>query len=186
MLKIWKQTWKKAHSARRLHSEQDSDSQGAASSGASSGGSSKNSAVMPSTSEDDVSLGPALPHGRRGTIKRARASDVADLALSMDSDADRPRKKTRFEDTETPLAKDTLGNHLPEVVEAHADVRSETPPLGSANLDEEHFELAKVQNGGSINGFCGFSLSFVYDSHRRVHFCAFHNEGSGRLSYMGG
>ena len=147
MLKIWKQTWKKEDSARRPHSAQDSD-QGAPLSGASRGVSPKNSAAAAPPSTGDVSLGPVLPRGRRGNTKRTRANDAAEL--SVDSDTDRPRKKTKFEG-ETFLATDTLGNHLPEVIEADAAVRPETPPLRRATFEDELFDQAKVGNSECIN-----------------------------------
>jgi endoribonuclease Dicer len=144
MLKIWKQAWKKEDSTRRPHSEQNSDAQGAPLSGASSGSFPLTSAAAAPLSADDVSLGPVLPRGRRGATKRTRAGDVTEL--SVNSDGDRPRKRTRFQDDETSLTKDTLGNHLPEVIEADAGVRPETPPLRRATFEEELFEQAKAEN----------------------------------------
>lgn len=144
MLKIWKQAWKNGDSTRHPHSEQNSDAQDAPLSGASSGSSPMTSAAaVPPITVDD-SLGSVLPRGRRGTTKRTRANDAEEP--SVNSDTDRPRKKTKFQDEETYLAKDTLGNHLPEVIEAGVAVRPETPPLRRATFEEELFEHAKTEN----------------------------------------
>jgi endoribonuclease Dicer len=143
MLKIWKQTWKKEESARHPHSEQHSDAQVTPLSGTSGGGSPKNSAAAVPPSTGDVNLGPVFPRGRRGTTKRTRANDAA---VSVDSDTDRPRKKTRLDDDEYSLGKDTLGNHLPEVIAADAAIRPETPPLNRATFEEKLFNQAKTEN----------------------------------------
>lgn len=130
MLKIWKQTWKKG-----------SDAQGIPSSGSSCG---TVAVASPSTSE--INLGPVLPRGRRGNTKRARASNLEELSLDIDSD--RPRKRIKYadEDEETSLVKDTLGNHLPEVVATDEVVQLETPPMHRENFEEELLHEAKVAN----------------------------------------
>jgi len=152
MLKIWKQAWKKGDSACHAHPGQNSGAQDAPLSGASSGSSPMiSAAAVPPIKVDDI-LGPILPRGRRGTIKRTRANDAEELSANFDTD--RPRKKTKFQDEETYLVNDTLGNHLPEVIEASGAVRPETPPLRRATFEEELFEHAKAEN----SEFCKYNL----------------------------
>lgn len=141
MLKIWKQTWKKGDTTRRPQSEHDSDAQGASLSGTSRDGSPKASVATVPLTTDDASLGPFLPRGRRGATKRTRTSEVADEELG-----DGARKRLKLEDEETNSIKDTLGNHLPEVIAAEAVVRPETPPLRRATLEEAIFDQAQVEN----------------------------------------
>lgn len=129
MLKIWKQTWKKDDSARRSQTDGEVGAQGASQSGTSTDVSPQNTLSAAPPNSDDIDLGSVLPRGRRGAAKRARADDSTNPS--------RPQKKRKAANAESAgFDIDTLGNHLPEVVQAEATVRSGTHVLRAAFEDE--------------------------------------------------
>ena len=136
MLKIWKQTWKKDDSTRRSKTDGEVEAQGASQSGTGIDVSSQNTLSAAPPNSDDIDLGSVLPRGRRGAAKRARADDSVD--------PNRPPKKRKAASAADP-AFDTLGNHLPELIRAEYNVRSDTSVLRST-FEDEVLDQAKSLN----------------------------------------
>lgn len=136
MLKIWKQTWKKDDSTRRSKTNGEVEAQDASQSGTGTDVSSQNTLSAAPPNSGDIDLGSVLPRGRRGAAKRARVDDS--------TDPNRPPKKRKGTSTEAD-AFDTLGNHLPELIRAESNVRSDTS-VPKATFEDDVLDQAKNLN----------------------------------------